>query len=262
VGAFEVSGLCDTVRDKPEHHDRVKDECIIAYKVYDSCRKQKCLTGKELGPASDGERKITPPSDAASVIMNDLRIEEIRVVDKKPSLFKPGYWEVTVDYTFVYELNFRDKNGRPIHHDCRGCNVYSMTVLLFGAQGADLVIGTDLPMQNNLQAAENLRAADDAAGLNMVINSNRTFTAAPNVWAEAKALGLDARLNRARDEVVVDITIGLFCIIKLVRLVHLNVQSRGFCIPEKCEEHCDIPPCEYFAGLDFPIDLFTPSEKR
>ncbi len=45
-----VSEVADAAEDK-----RVKDECIIALKVYDSCRQQDCLTPRELGPARAAE---------------------------------------------------------------------------------------------------------------------------------------------------------------------------------------------------------------
>ena len=86
--------------------------------------------------------------------------------------------------------------------------------------------------------------------------------------ATAKAVGLDARLHHQRrhhehnhGEILV--TIGLFSILKLFRLVHLNVQSTGFCIPEECSDSGnDVNPCEYFTDLDFPMDIFSPPQRK
>jgi len=58
------------------------------------------------------------------------------------------------------------------------------------------------------------------------------------------------------------VTIGLFSVLKLFRLVHLNVQSTGFCVPEECEDQGDINPCEYFADQDFPMDIFAPPQRK
>ena len=63
-----------------------------------------------------------------------------------------------------------------------------------------------------------------------------------------------------RNEVLV--TIGLFSVLKLFHLVPLNVKSEGFCIPDECEESEKINPCEYFADLDFPVDIFAPPQKK
>ncbi len=57
------------------------------------------------------------------------------------------------------------------------------------------------------------------------------------------------------------VTIGLFTIIKLCRLVDLSVETNGICVPEECESIDRLTPCEFFDGLDFPIDAFTPPEK-
>jgi hypothetical protein len=80
---------------------------------------------------------------------------------------------------------------------------------------------------------------------------------------EAKAVALDAKLHHRHgpSHPEIQLTIGLFAILKLFRLVHLNVQSSGFCIPEACKESNDINPCEYFADLDFPLDIFLPPQK-
>ncbi len=58
------------------------------------------------------------------------------------------------------------------------------------------------------------------------------------------------------------VTIGLFTVIKLCRLVDLSVESRGFCVPEECEDNSPLTPCEFFDTLDFPFEMFSPPQKR
>jgi len=229
---------------------RVKDECIIAYKVYDSCRRQNCLTPRELGPAraasmcavgdtthNEGD-VIQPLSGAASVTMDKVKIKRIQVVDKQPSPFRAGYWDVDIKYVFEYRLTFREAGGTIINH-VDATSLFNMKATLFGSVGADLVIGTDLYK-----------------------GSGETFAAAPFIWVEAKAVGLDAKLHHHRGHSEVHVTIGLFSILKLFRLVHLNVQSKGFCIPDECNDQGDINPCEYFEDLDFPMDIFAPPQRK
>ena len=136
-------------------HRKVKDECIIAYKVYDSCRRQNCLTPRELGPAraanacSVGDAThnkgdiIQPFGGAASVTMDKVRIKRIQVVDKQPSPFRAGYWDVDIKYVFEYRLTFREAGGSLIHH-VDATSLFNMKATLFGSVGADLVVGTDL----------------------------------------------------------------------------------------------------------------------
>jgi len=233
-----------------EDRRRVKDECIVAYKVYDSCRRQNCLTPRELGPAraagvcevgdtthNEGD-VIQPLGGAASVTMEKVTIKRIQVVDKQPSPFRPGFWDVGIKYVFEYCLVFRDASGC-IVDKTDATSIFNMKATLFGSVGADLIIGTDLYK-----------------------GSGETFAASPFIWVEAKAVGLDARIHHHHGHREVHVTIGLFSILKLFRLVHLNVQSKGFCVPDECQDQGDINPCEYFSELDFPMDIFAPPQRK
>jgi len=234
----------------PDDRRRVKDECIVAYKVYDSCRRQNCLTHRELGPArvlracelgehtlNEGD-EVMAPIAGVTVSMDRVEIKRIQVVDKQPSPFRTGFWDIDIKYVFEYRLTFRDTSGCVIGK-VDASSVFNMKATLFGSVGADLVIGTDLYK-----------------------GSGETFAAAPFIWVEAKAVGLDAKLHRHHGRIEIHVTIGLFSILKLFRLVHLNVQSKGFCIPDECHDQGDINPCEYFADLDFPMDIFAPPQRK
>ena len=270
MGAFELQDIQDTVSPEPasmgcsgqERKKTIIDECIVAYKVYDSCRRQNCLTPSDLGPArsicgsmhhsgdsdSDsvhGSDIVVPPQGAASVSMNQLKIAKIMVMDKRPSPFRRGFWDVSLKFIFEYGLIFREVNGSVIEPTISAANSFTMRTTLFGSLGSDLVVGTDLFKSPS---------------------GSSTFTAAPFVWVEAKAMGLDAKIvsrhghhDHCREEV--HVTIGLFSVLKLFRMVNLNVQSTGFCIPSECKGSHDVTPCDYFADLDFPMDIFAPPQK-
>jgi len=228
---------------------KVKDESIVTYKVYDSCRRQDCLTPRELGPslaaAENRGDVVWAPEGAESVSMRDLKISKIHIVSKKPCSFRNGFWDINIKYTFDYKLTFQDAGGCTLD-TVDAYNTFSSKVTLFGSTGNDLTIGTDLSG----------RKSDSV-----------TFEATPFAWVEAKAVGLAAKLHRHHGKGYehcqeVHCIIGLFSTLKLFRTVHLNVQSTGFCIPEACGDICDIHPCEYFADLDFPIDIFTPPQRK
>jgi len=262
VGAFELQDTeyapTDTPGERAQEHARgkkkIKEEFIIALKIYDSCRRQNCLTPAELGPARAAESGdlcdeplregeiIRPPHNAASVTVDHLRIARIVVVDKRPNPFKNGFWDVDVKFVFAFDVTFRETDGCLIAKT-KGTNLFNMKVSLFGSTGSDLVVGTDL-----------FKAFAESA----------TFEAEPFIWVEAKAVALDAKIHHVygdlpyqdphgphdphrppHNEVLV--TLGLFSIIKLFRLVHLGVESRGFGVPEECENSVfpDVSPCEY-----------------
>lgn len=272
----KAAGGCSGCGDVVDRR-KIKQECIICAKVYDQCRQQHCLTPNILGPARahrttviggvtihEGEI-IVPPSDAAAVTIDHLRLSKIIIVEKEPNTFKPGFWDIDLKYVFVYSLIFRDARGEKI---CciRANSIFNNKVTLFGSIGTDLVIGTDL-----------LR------------NQNETLDADPLVYVEGKAIALDADLrycgccpqdcccgqngNAGSQQlqghgeagfgaVEVDVTIGLFTIIKLFRIVSLTVESRGFCNAPVCEEVCPVNPCDFFDRLEFPMNIFAPPQKE
>ena len=260
MSAFEIENECGAASPL---NDRVREECIIALKVYDFCRQQDCLTSDVLGPAraecfthlgnktiQEGDI-IDPPSNAASVSMENLRVKRVIVSDKEPNPFKNGFWDITLKYVFVYKLIFRESDGTIIGK-VHANSIFTKKVTLFGSIGTEISISTDLFNQNGSGCSE--------------LNSD------PFVLIESKAVALGAELRflnrqcRCGDEALepteVGITIGLFTIIKLFRLVNLSVLSRGFCIPKECENISPLNPCEFFDSLDFPMDIFAPPQKR
>ena len=246
---FDTNSVCG-------NDNKLKDECLIAFKVYDSCRQQTCLTNGIIGPAraarnasycginvTEGEI-ITPPSNAASVTISDLEVERVVIVSKNPSNFKVGFWDIDLKYVFSYKLSFRDINGDVLCSVCAQ-SVYNKMITLFGSTTTNSSISTDLL---------------SSAGTTIDLNSD------PFVWVESKGVALKAELHYGKcccddeDADFVDVTIGLFSIIKLYRIVNLVVSSRGFCIPDVCENPA-VNPCDFFENLDFPMDTFAPPQK-
>jgi hypothetical protein len=238
----------------------LKDECVIAFKVYDSCRQQDCLDSNLIGPARAASTGtgcnpgytvgeiITPPASAAAVTISNLRVSDVIVVSKVPNTFRPGYWDIDLKYVFSYTISFRNINGE-VSCTVDAQSVFNKTATLFGSVATDTTLATDLT---------NSSTGGESASL----------SGAPFVLVESKAVALKAVLgydncccdnNEATE---VNVTIGLFTIIKLYRLVNLIVESKGFCIPEQCTNTAALNPCEYFENLDFPLDIFDPPQKR
>lgn len=261
MSAFEIEHECGAL--SPTNHNKVKEECIIALKVYDFCRQQDCLTGNILGPARAecfthlGNRTIQegdiiePPSNAAAVSVENLRVKKVIISDKEPNPFKNGFWDITLKYIFVYTLIFREADGTIIGRICAN-SIFTKKVTLFGSIGTEISISTDLFGSHGSSCSE--------------LNSD------PFVLVESKAISLGAELryqnrqccggDESVEAVDVNVTIGLFTIIKLFRLVNLSVLSRGFCIPKECEDVASaLNPCEFFDSLDFPMDIFAPPQR-
>ncbi|MCL2406732.1 MAG: hypothetical protein FWC95_02260 [Defluviitaleaceae bacterium] len=236
----------------------VKQESIFTPKIYDSCRKQDCLTEEELGfarYASDqtiGEEQhresdlIFAPRGAASVLIEDLCIRRIIISNKRANVFKRGYWDVDVEYVFEYTTIFHDAHGRHVG-EAEAISNFRRRVTLFGSMGSGISIETDL----------------------IPYPDSPTHNHDPFVLVEAKAMALAAHLvphhgehGHGRHRNVISVTVGLFSIIKLFRLVTLLVESRGFSIPRECDDFTPVNPCDFFDHLPFPMDTFAPPQKR
>ena len=256
MAAFELNNMYNPKEPrgtaKPTHHQeddntdskKLREECIIALKVYDSCRQQDCVKIRPARAATGGAI-VKPPAGAESVVIEDIEIVDIVIVSKKPSICNNGTWDVTIRYIFEYDLVFLDVEGNEISVGgrVRVRSSFTKTVTLFGSiTCGDSVIYSDL----------------DSLPL--------TDMSEPFVLVEAKVIELSAEIHYEADDGVLEATdvevfIGLFTIIKLFRIVNLLVESGGFCIPEECPDVDPIRSCEFFEGMDFPVDVFAPPQK-
>ena len=242
--------------DKLKPHDPCKKpdpgkmlvEPIIAHKIYDSCRAQDCLSivayaakDVEIDDKHVHVGDVIPvPKGAGSVETDSLKLKKISVASKRPSPFKNGFWDIDVRFEFEYMLTFYDCN-REIIFCVHAFSIHKKRYHLFGSVGADMAMTTDF-----------------------IGFMSGPADGAPFVMANAKAIILKAEFrcnHRDRKPVDVAVTIGLFSTMKLFRIVGLNVESRGFCIPRECEPECPIDPCGFFSNLEFPVETFTPPPK-
>jgi len=275
LNSFNKSGFGPSEQTQPEaltipesggiKPPATREECIITPKVYDSCRTQDCLSRAEIGYARAAENKdtanekyfkegeiITPPDNAASVTIDKLKVKRIIVSDKKLNPFKNGFWDIDLKYVFEYRLVFREADGAVIC-SVRANSIYNKKVTLFGSISTDAIFATDM--------------------FGKSLGDSLTLDADPFVLVEAKAVALSAEIKHrkhseaeilnidGRSRGAVEVTIGLFTIIKLFRIVQLLVESKGFCIPPVCKDDHPVSPCEFFERMDFPWDMFSPPKK-
>lgn len=184
MGAFELdnaaNNCCNSTgssNNNSNNSSKLKDECLIALKVYDFCRQQDCLTSDILGPAryaecycsSNAGDVINPPDEASSVTIDNLCIEKVIIVNKKKNAFKNGFWDVDLKYVFRYTLTFRDAGGNVIDRPICANSIFTKRVTLFGSIGTDVTLSTDL---------FNTITSDDSF----------TLEADPFIWVESKAV--------------------------------------------------------------------------
>ncbi|KYH30180.1 MULTISPECIES: hypothetical protein [Clostridium] len=256
------------------------DECIIAGKVYGKCRQQDCLRPIDANTTPTpgmiqidssrlGETEeisggpltgtITPNSiisfddtvAGVQLVPNTFRLSDIRLQSIQPSIFsQDGFYDVTIRYTFSYQINLLDDNGDPIPvtqgtdeiTDIAAYTTYTKTVSLFGGEASTSTIAT----LNTLYS--------DTASIN---EGNIPYVSVQGI-ANPLSINIGTYVVNGDTEYHADVTIGLFTIIKLFRLVNMLVASAGDCDIPVCEPFQTSDPCEYFSSLPFPFDDFNP----
>ncbi|MDR3091880.1 MAG: hypothetical protein LBU36_06800 [Clostridiales bacterium] len=222
-----------------------REESLLAFKVYDSCRAQECLTDLEIGPAKAAEdfddgagftvsagQTAEPPAGAGSASAERLTVKKIAITGKEPNPFERGYWDIDVKYVFGYTLVFRDGAGAVVLRiPCE--NVYSKRVTLYGGAGAGLSMAVDLLPDGEVSLGSE-----------------------PFVLAEAKAVELECKIRAAGGQSEVALTIGLFSVIRTFRAASLCVLASAPEAPKKCRELPPVNPCEFFEKMDFPKEIF------
>lgn len=217
-----------------------KDECLIAFKVYDQCRQQDCL--KDLTVADTTGTPIVPDPTAVSAELDPatLAISSIGTT-KTESLIRKGYYDVIITYTFSYNIIFKDSTGATLSTTA-ATSIYTKVVELFGSEGQNVTMYSEI--------FADLQASGLTAPFSLVEGNALPLPGAKIIFDPTTLLPAKAT-----------VTIGLFTIIKLFRFVELLVESKGFCLPEPCSEISE-DPCAFFESLDFPFDIFSPPQKQ
>ena len=275
MGAFEFDLSARNCCGNNSNTNGAGETCIIAQKIFDQCRIQKCLTSDILGPAraarSNGNSCndmlcegdiIVPPCNAADVSIRDLELDHIEILRKKANPLQEGCWDLELKYVFNYMLEFRRADGCFI-----GCipatNSYNLRVTLFGSTEADVTTATDLyDCCGNSNGGPFAVAEGKAVALQAELRFPHCYDPCHHHHnhCECNAITLSNGDAAMGAPVAVNVCIGLFTIVKLFRTVNMVVNSLGRCMPESCTSTA-IPgdPCRNFENIRFPLDIFSPS---
>lgn len=253
--------------------------CIQAEKVYDHCREKDCVEDAVVDFVEDVQNLI---DRAVKVRAKEAEVVKV-FTDLEDVPFKRGYFTVNVRYKIKVrvEFTYRDQFGNMCVSDTKtGFVWFSKTVILFGSEGQVKIFSSVDPTNYT---------NSDEDGCNATIQQDNL----PNVKVEvAEPLVLNTQIKRVhcspvrpfgsdvdddefeddnRENAVagrrffpprrVVVTLGLFSIIKLTRLVQLLIPAFDFCIPTReCIASTDENPCELFETIEFPFDQFFPPQ--
>lgn len=242
--------------------------CVQVEKIYDSCKEKDCIENARVR-----FRDLSPDQrDIINTAFNvKIRRAEVRDVisDIEAVRFKRGFY--TVDVKFIIEVTldfFTRECGKTRRDTIKGEISYDKKVILFGSEGNVKIFKShyeegkfDKPIKSNLQQ-DNLPISKIEVAEPIALNAkvkgilDKLFEESEHdrdASDESRCCVLNKR---------VFCTVGIFSIIKLVRLVQLVVPAFNFCVPLKeCVASTEEDPCDIFDTIDFPFDEFFPPQK-
>ncbi len=239
--------------------------CIQTNQIYDSCKEKDCLENLNvLFTRADQElinRAINVKCRKAEIIWVYSDVEAVP--------FNRGFFTVDIKYFFRITLDVFTGVGTPVQAE--GLATFDKKVILFGSEG-------------------NAKIFSSKYRPNEVDQQQIAKTNLPKAVVEAvDPICLSARLSEERsccceeagnipqficscfgDELVspsesknVQVSLGLFTIVRLERTTQLLIPSYDFCIPQKeCISATDENPCDLFDRIQFPFDEFYPPQRE
>jgi len=262
--------------------------CIQAEKIYDSCKEKDCV--------EDARVFFKHPDRIQWLLCRAInvkarRAEVIKVFsDVEPVPFKRGFYSVDVKFFIKVTLDFfvpRQNGGFKII-TVPGIVLFDKKVILFGSEGSVKIFkshfveqGLDNPpdsmlQQDNLPIAK-IEVAEpitlSAKIVDVLENScddgchNKIPRSISEMLEDEEipedlAEGISAEDRNLVLSKRVEVTLGLFSIIKLARHVQLLIPAFDFCVPNKqCVAATEEDPCGLFDTIEFPTDEFFPPQK-
>lgn len=267
--------------------------CIQTEKIYDSCRERDCI---EDAPVLFKNPQCVQRLIDAAINVKCRRAEILDVyTDIEPVPFKRGFFTVDIKFFILVTLDFFIPTGTgtgPAGTTIvprTGLVVFDKKVILFGSEGNVKIFKSkfvehdvDVPLTSNLQQ-DNVPIAKVEVAEPICLNARiqdlldklfddcclhqfpRHVTAALTDNEEEEIARFVSNTVRPPNAQLptrrVVVTIGLFSIVKLVRLVQLLIPAFDFCVPNKeCIAATEENPCVLFDTIDFPEEEFFPPQ--
>lgn len=247
--------------------------CVHVEKVYDNCREKDCIEDAVVDFVDNVQDLI---NNAVKVKTKDAEVVAV-LADLEDVPFKRGFFTVNVRYKIrvVCEFCYKDVTGNIVNSSPKiGYVWFSKTVILFGSEGKIKIfksvdLNTPIPLSCDggsdccgaLIEQDNLPIIKVEVAEPLVLNTRikRVHEKHHHCGCDDDRREVDSLLCPQRRVVV---TLGIFSIIKLVRLVQLLIPAFNFCYPNKdCITSTDDNPCEIFDTIEFPLDQFFPPQK-
>ncbi len=254
--------------------------CINTSQIYDSCRDRDCVSGARVYLTEYDQRLID------NAINVKLRKAEIIWVytNVEPLSFNNGYFSIDLKFfvrttldvftgvcnpTTIYGLTTFDKRvilfgsegNSKVFKSNLNCDDYDLASCMHKTSLPTVVVETVEPVALNAKLVEKdccCCDCDDDTNSSSHADSSQSESFFPRAICSCFDDDLVTDTNRR----LVEVTFGLFSIIRLERDSQLLIDAVDFCIPTReCSSTSENSPCDLFNEIRFPIDEFFPPQK-
>lgn len=238
--------------------------CIQTNQIYDSCKEKDCLENLNvLFTRPDQElinRAINVKCRKAEIIWIYSDVEAVP--------FNRGFFTVDIKYFFRTTLDVFTGVGTPVQAE--GLATFDKKVILFGSEGNAKIFtskyrpnesDTQLTGKTNLPKA--VVEAVDPICLGARLVEKCSCCEDPCSIPQFICGCFNDELVSSGEHKRVQVSLGLFTIVKLERKTQLLIPSFDFCIPQKeCISATEDNPCDLFERIQFPFDEFFPPQRE
>ncbi len=233
--------------------------CINVDRIYDSCSDKDCWANLPV--------QFPAPAQCYIDRATNVKCKKVEVLDvflnTESIPFNKGFYAVDMTFFFLVTIDvYETPSACPV--EVCGTIVYNKKVILYGSEGNVQVFSSERQCgedpvridQNTAPKATVQVINPICLSCNLCESKPHFCCALPDSIAAFFEDEFDFSLTPTR---TVEVTLGVFSIVSLSRMVQMMVPVYDFSVPDKdCSEQANDDPCELFKRIKFPVDQFFP----
>ncbi len=231
--------------------------CINADRIYDSSSVKDCVRDLRVYFTNLDQAVV---DQAVSVKCKSVEVVNVHLgVEEVP--FNKGYYSVDMTFFFVVTLSVVDAplcDPRTV----TGLAVHTKKVILYGSEGSVKTFasgeGAACVVRSDTNAPKAVLQVVDPICLSAKVSECPANNDAVCDLPAGVCSCFKGEFGGVAGSKTVEVTLGLFTIVQLQRMVQIMIPAYDFCVPDKeCQSPTD-DPCAVFQKIQFPTNEFFP----